>query len=586
MRSAFFLILLFPLYLFGYKNDFLITIDKPFDSVLYDVVQNYDDTVTAVGYSNRYKQKNKPKSYTNPFDYLVDTSENRFGKKAVLVNVDRYAHIRFEKFANIPRFNTAVSVLKTPQNGYFVGGYTYDGSLFVAKLSGEGENLFVKFFGTKNYDRMNALVPLSDGGVLSVGSSTTSRDQFDPMFRTGLGLNDIFLTRFDQNGKMLWSKKYGTAYDDTAVSAVEAEDGSIVVLAATTYDKHHDVTLMRVGENGNKIWLKHFDLETLITPKKVIRLQDGNFAAIVSITDPSGKKQIRLLKFDLQKNLFLDKTLNTYYESELNDIKEYANGRFVAVGRTTDRYNTDALVMVLDNDFSMLCQEHFGGENYDIFNAAKILRNGDILAVGLTTPQNSQVKKMYIAKIKSDCSLAKIPVKISYAKTQTDAANLYGELSGIFKKEIDEKKITVDEDLSISFIGKELLFKAGAYKLSSKQKSFMKRFGKKLVAFLLKHKNSIETLEIIGHTSSEWAQKSPFETRYLNNMDLSLKRSFSVTQYLFAQQEEETKKELAKLLKDSGYGFAKPISFENVEDKTKSRRVVFRIVLKTSKPHR
>ncbi len=580
MKIPFFILLFIPFFLFAKSNDFLLVIDKPFDSVLYDVTQNYDDTVTAVGYANRYKQTNRQRTYTNAFDYLADASGNRYGKKAVLVNVDRFAQVKFEKFADIPRFNTAVGVLKTPQNGYFVGGYTFDGSLFVAKLNWAGGLLFVKFFGTKNYDRMNALVPLSDGGVLSVGSSTTSRDQYDPMFRTGLGLNDIFLTRFDANGKMLWSKKYGTMYDDAGVSAAEAKDGSIVVLAATTYDKHHDVTLMRIGENGNKIWLKHFDLETLLTPKKVLRLHDGNFVAVLTATDRSGKKQIRLLKFDLQRNLFLDKTLDTYYESELNDIKEYLNGRFVAVGKTTDRYNTDALMMVLDSDFSMLCQEHFGKENYDAFEAVQILRDGDAVAAGVATDENSQVKKMLIAKIKQDCSLAKVmPQSTMRSKTKgLFYADIYSQLLKLFAKEIKNKEVKIAKDLSITLVGEPLLFKVGEYKLTLSQKKFLSRFEKKLIPFLLRNKENIATLEIIGHTSSEWAPKTPFETRYLKNMNLSLKRAYSVTQYLFSTQNEATQEALTKLLKDSGYSYARRVTFENVEDKTKSRRVVFRII--------
>ena len=565
--------------LFAQQRDFLLTIDKPFDSVLYDVTQNYDDTVTAVGFSNRYKQTKKHKVYTNPFDYLADASENRFGKKSILVNISDNGTIQYEKFAKIPDFNEAVSVLKTPQNGYFIGGYTFNGSLLFAKLDENANTLFVKKFGTKNYDRMNALVKLSDGGVLAVGSSTTSRDLYDPMFRTGLGLNDIFLTRFDAGGRMLWSKKYGTEYDDSAVDAAEASDGSILVLAATTYDKHHDITLMRIGENGNKIWLRHFKSDTLLTPKRLIRLRDGNFVAVLTKKDAIGKKQIRLVKFDLQKNLLLDKTLSTYYESELNDIKEYSNGNFIGVGDTKDRYNTDAYVTVLDENFDMLCQEHFGKENYDLFNGVAILRDSDAMAVGLTTPEGSQVKHMYIAKIQPDCTLAKLsskPAQVSH-KAKLD---LYKELHTLFAKELADKEIEIDRNLGITLTAPALLFQAGQSELNEKQKHFLDRFCKKLIPFLQKHKESIATLEIIGHTSSEWESTNRFDKRYLNNMDLSLKRAYNTTRYLFKSLDPKTQKMLSQMLKNSGYSFAKRVTFDKKEDRKRSRRIVFDIVTK------
>ena len=558
------------------KQDYTLTLHKPFNSVLYAVTQNYDDTISAIGYSNQYKQGSTSRTYTSAFDYLENASQNLFGKKSFLVTLKKDGGIKYERFANINDFNEMLSILKTPQNGYFVGGYTFNGSLLLAKLDPLGHLLFARKFGTKNYDRMNNLIPLSDGGVLAVGSSTTSRDTYDPMFRTGLGLNDIFLTRFDKNGKMLWSKKYGTQYDDRGIDAVEAYDGSIVVIASTTYDKHHDVTLMRIGENGNKIWLEHFKLDIFIQPKKIIKLHDNNFLTVLSQKNNIGKKQIRLIKFDLQKNILVDNTIHTYYESELSDIKEYANSTFIAVGQTRDHYNTDALVMVLDNRLEMLCQEHFGGKNVDLFNGVTILRNSNAIAVGLTIPNGSQVKNMYMAKLQSNCSA--IPFKIQQHSGKTSLhVNLYQALIHTFSKEIAKKQINIKKDLSISFIESKLLFHAGVYQLNNYQKNFLKEISKKLIPFLKHHKKEIEGLEIIGHTSSEW-ESTPFDTGYKKNMQLSLKRAYSVVSYLFDLQDTKTKHYLTSLLKASGYSYAKKVIKNNREDKKDSRRIVIRII--------
>ncbi len=560
------------------ERDFLITILKPFDSVLFDVTQNYDGSISAVGYSNNYKQTTTDKTYISAFDYLSDVSDNPFGKKAILVNISPTGKINFEKFARIDDFNEAVAVLKTPQNGYFLGGYTFNGSLLLAKLDARGNTLFVKKFGTKNYDRMNNLVKLSDGGVLAVGSSTTSRDTFDPMFRTGLGLNDIFLTRFDKNGRMLWSKKYGTQYDDRGIDAAEAYDGSIVVVAATRYEKNHDVTLMRIGENGNKIWLRHFKLKKLLIPRKIIRLHDNNFLLSLTEKNEAGRKSIRLIKFDLQKNVLIDNTLQTHYESQLNDIKEYANGTIIGVGEIKDRYNTDALAMILDENLEMLCQKHFGGENIDLFHSVAILRDSDTLAVGLTIPESSQVKNMYTAKIKPNCTLAKLPIN-STAPQKAKTSSLYEELRKLVADEISSGEISLDKNLEITLDSKELLFNVGAYKLTKKQKLFLNTLVKKLVPFMRAHRNDIQALEIIGHTSSEW-EKSDFSARYNNNMQLSLKRAYSVSCYIFDQQNEHDRKMLSELLKDSGWSFAKKIEKENKEDKPHSRRIVISVVTK------
>ena len=59
-----------------------------------------------------------------------------------------------------------------------------------------------------------------------------------------------------------------------------------------------------------------------------------------------------------------------------------------------------------------------------------------------------------------------------------------------------------------------------------------------------------------------------------------MNRSYSVLHYLFSRQDTQTQQLLAELLKGSGWSYAKKISLDAKEDREKSRRVTFRIVLK------
>ncbi|MFA7501377.1 MAG: hypothetical protein WCY85_10305, partial [Sulfurimonas sp.] len=93
-----------------------------------------------------------------------------------------------------------------------------------------------------------------------------------------------------------------------------------------------------------------------------------------------------------------------------------------------------------------------------------------------------------------------------------------------------------------------------------------------------KNKENIKTVEINGHTSSEWG-KNDFSSGYLNNEDLSMKRSFATLSHIFNNQDEKTKKWLAEVLKGSGLSFSKKIMLNEVEEKERSRRVSFKIIL-------
>ena len=571
-------ILIFTLVLlqfsFAKSSDFSVIVDKPFNAALFDVTQDYDRTITAVGFSKEYKDNaNSSRSYTDPFQYLSSVSGS-FGSQMHILKVDKTAKIILSKMSTLSKFNEAIAVVKTPSNGYFVGGYTLDGSLLIVKLDANANVLFVKMFGTKNYDRMNNLILMSDGGVLAVGSSITSRESSDDMFNSGLGNNDIFITRFSKNGQQLWSKKYGTMYDDQGIDASEARDGSIVVIGATSYNKNRDVSFMRLTENGNRIWLKHYQEEgngdNTILPKKIIRLKDGNFVVALTQYNHMQKEHIRLVKFDLYQNILIDKEIFTTYPSEINDIKEFSDGTFIAVGYIKDVSDTDGLAMVLDANLVLLNKEHYGGENYDVFNAAKILDNSQVAVAGVHTNNSSQETNMWITKLNRDASMAQV---------STTVQSIYEKLTKLYKKEISTKQIKIKKNLTIEFIDKRLQFEVGAYKLTKNQKIFIDGFGKKLLTFLYSNREFIRNLEVNGHTSSEWGT-SNFTNRYLNNEKLSLNRSYEVISSIFTSSQTKVQLWLTSVLKGSGSSYAHRIKYNDIESKKSSRRVSFKIILK------
>ncbi|MBU0721798.1 hypothetical protein KJ877_10675 [bacterium] len=552
------------------KADFSLIIDKPFNDALFDITQDYDRQISAVGYSKDFKESKYKNSttYTNAFDYLED-AHNLHGAQIHLTKLNSAADITLSKIQNLPRFNEAVSVIKTPSNGYYIGGHSVDGSLMLLKLDSNANTLFTKEFGTKNYDTMHHLVALRDGGVLAVGTSNTTRDSSDKLFQTGLGLSDIYLSRFSKNGDMLWSKKYGTHNDDIGIDAAEAIDGSLVVLGSTKKNTDKNLTLMRITEDGDKIWTQEIQSDQAILPHKIIRLRDNSFLVSMSQTNEVEKEQIRFIKFDLQKNILLDKEIATAYASGLKDIEEFSDSSIFAVGYVQDTYNTDALVMHLDSNLNLLCQEHYGGENFDMLNALDILHDSKIAAAGIHTSPDSQESNMWIMKLNQDCSIAQKSIKSN---------TLYNQLLTLFKHEIETGKLSIREDLRIEFRAEDLYFNVAEYKLTSIQEKFLNIFSAKLLQFLKANESYVDTLEINGHTSSEWSGVN-FTDNYLNNSKLSMNRAYATLSYIFKQQSMQTKIWLSSIIKGSGLSYSKKVMIDNKEDKEKSRRVSFKIIL-------
>jgi flagellar motor protein MotB len=166
----------------------------------------------------------------------------------------------------------------------------------------------------------------------------------------------------------------------------------------------------------------------------------------------------------------------------------------------------------------------------------------------------------------------------SFAQISTKTENFYTELKNIFHDEIQNNILKIKDDLSIEFIDQKLLFKTGEYKLNKIQKKFIDKFCTKIIPFLNRYQKYISTLEVNGHTSSEWGS-SRFQTSYLNNERLSMGRAYETLSYMFQIQDTKTQIWLAKVLKGSGLAFSKKVLLDNVEYKQKSRRVSFKIIL-------
>jgi hypothetical protein len=81
MKKHLLLLLLFITSLYATTTNYSIIVNKPFDAALFDITQDYDRTISAVGFLKKYKNNsNDAASYTNAFDYLASVSE-KFGSQ-------------------------------------------------------------------------------------------------------------------------------------------------------------------------------------------------------------------------------------------------------------------------------------------------------------------------------------------------------------------------------------------------------------------------------------------------------------------------------------------------------------------------
>ena len=160
---------------------------------------------------------------------------------------------------------------------------------------------------------------------------------------------------------------------------------------------------------------------------------------------------------------------------------------------------------------------------------------------------------------------------------------IYQELEKEFADDLQEWKAEIDKKtLAVIFHEPETLFEVLKWDIKPSYKTTLRDFFPRYIDAILRtdYKDYIAKLRIEGHASPGWTGGTP-KQKFINNMDLSQKRSSSVMKY--ALQETDLNEDfdwVKQNLISVGYGPTVPIyNDDRTLNKEKSRRVEFRVIM-------
>ena len=135
--------------------------------------------------------------------------------------------------------------------------YSGNDDIFVTKLSSTGYLLWSTYFGGSNQDIANDIVVDSTDNIILTGN-TESRDF--PIYKAYYGLynggsRDIFITKFNNNGSLLWSTFFGGSSQDSGVALGVNRDDNIII-TGNTYST--DFPILSSFQIDNKGYLDCF----------------------------------------------------------------------------------------------------------------------------------------------------------------------------------------------------------------------------------------------------------------------------------------------------------------------------------------
>lgn len=124
----------------------------------------------------------------------------------------------------------------------YVAGYTYgtlpgnatagQGDAFLSKWADDGSPVWTKQWGSSQYDWGYATALDGDGNIYVLGDTEGDMDE-NPNLGGELGNSDVFLTRWNADGKKAWTKQWGSRQSDHGAAIAINGAGRILVSGYT-----------------------------------------------------------------------------------------------------------------------------------------------------------------------------------------------------------------------------------------------------------------------------------------------------------------------------------------------------------------
>jgi hypothetical protein len=153
---------------------------------------------------------------------------------AYLMKYNSSGSLIWAKWLNITSEDVAEGVATDGSGNIYITGYIYTDSsyedIFLSKYDTNGNLKWTRQLGTIDFERAHAVATDISGNIYITGYTESGLDG-NPN-NDGL-YYDIFLTKYDTNGNKIWTKQLGTSADDEAYSITTDSYGNIYVTGRT-----------------------------------------------------------------------------------------------------------------------------------------------------------------------------------------------------------------------------------------------------------------------------------------------------------------------------------------------------------------
>ena len=219
---------------------------------------------------------------------------------AWIVKIDKDGNLQWQKCYGGSENDFAYDIQLTNDSGYIFCGESYsdDGDvsghhglggnpdIWVVKIDNLGNLKWQKSMGGTGFESAESIIETPDSGYLITGSSYAITGIDGDIIGAGYhGFGDIFTVKLDSIGNFQWKKCYGGTSGDGGVKICNTNDGNYFMLSVSeSFDGdiigNHgssDYSIIKISPTGSIIWSKCYGGSMSESPSDIIPTSDKGF---------------------------------------------------------------------------------------------------------------------------------------------------------------------------------------------------------------------------------------------------------------------------------------------------------------------
>lgn len=341
--------------------------------------------------------------------YIIAGSTGSFGfgtSDMYVVRVDEFGTPVWSHTYGGPSVETGVACRELA-DGFIVAGSASPGpnggyDMMLVRTDGYGDPLWERFYGSADWDLLNAMDVLSDGFVLG-GLS----------YGMGYPIGCASIIRTDNDGQELWRTSLGGTHRMECRGLKATSDGGIVVVGTTgTDDREDDGFFTKLDANGMVQWTVTVGGDSLDHLNSVIEVTGGGYVALGATRSQIETQQIYLAMVDLAGELVWERFIGSGADAGGTEVvRGHGSNEFVFTGYNT--LNLGARDMILtrtDAGGWWQAGANYGDGRPADGYAVDITDDGGYVVAGWAEGYGPGIRAMYVVKTGPDLTTASLAV--------------------------------------------------------------------------------------------------------------------------------------------------------------------------------